>query len=352
MSRIVLQDVAREVGTSVATVSRVLNGRGLDRISPATQTRVRETAERLGYAVDHAARAMRTGRTMVIGVSVQELTSPHAARLVEEVERQCSETGFEVLLGLERGRPLEELKRLCDRQVDGLIMVRGAEVHDPNGVLDGLVGRHDPLVCLGPRPHPGVAAVDWDRRAAARALAGPVVEGGARRLLLVGDAPSPGMGEREAGLREAAPGGTVETIYLAASGGGGDRDGSQPVHDFLVEQLEAKGPDAVFVQSTHHVWPVAAAASRLGRTIPDALRLAALSSTVRPEWCDPPLTDLTVDEGQMVRGALSALKQAIAGEAGPKPIPVQRVPARVNWRSSTESVFPRSLSGKEFAHVS
>ncbi|WP_306302974.1 LacI family DNA-binding transcriptional regulator [Calditerricola satsumensis] len=42
-----IYDVAREAGVSIATVSKILNGKG--KISPSTRRRVLEAIERLGY---------------------------------------------------------------------------------------------------------------------------------------------------------------------------------------------------------------------------------------------------------------------------------------------------------------
>lgn len=45
-----LKDIAEQCGTSVATVSYVLSGKGAEcRISPDMQERIFDTADRLGY---------------------------------------------------------------------------------------------------------------------------------------------------------------------------------------------------------------------------------------------------------------------------------------------------------------
>ena len=56
-----LKDIAKECGVSTATVSKALNGQ--HDIGEETKARVRETAERMGYFPNAAARALKTNRS-------------------------------------------------------------------------------------------------------------------------------------------------------------------------------------------------------------------------------------------------------------------------------------------------
>ena len=50
---VVLQDIERDVGTSVSTVSRTLNARVCERMARPTQERLRRAAERPGRRIRH-----------------------------------------------------------------------------------------------------------------------------------------------------------------------------------------------------------------------------------------------------------------------------------------------------------
>ena len=65
-----LKDIAKECGVSTATVSKALNGQ--HDIGEETKARVRETAERMGYFPNAAARALKTNRSYNVGVLFQE----------------------------------------------------------------------------------------------------------------------------------------------------------------------------------------------------------------------------------------------------------------------------------------
>jgi DNA-binding LacI/PurR family transcriptional regulator len=72
------KDIARAAGVSVATVSYVLSGNGRRKISPATQRRVCEVAEKLGYVPNFSAQALSTGKSMNIG-----FLSPYTTWLID-----------------------------------------------------------------------------------------------------------------------------------------------------------------------------------------------------------------------------------------------------------------------------
>src|SRR5205823_3580281 len=67
-SRAAIRDIAALAGVSVATVSRVLNGR--PDVSPATRETVLRHIRELGYVSNRNARALASGRTGLIGLTV------------------------------------------------------------------------------------------------------------------------------------------------------------------------------------------------------------------------------------------------------------------------------------------
>ena len=71
-----LKDVAEAAGVHISSASRALNERTAVLLNPATLERVRETADGLGYRVNGKARALKTRRSMSIGMVVPDITSP------------------------------------------------------------------------------------------------------------------------------------------------------------------------------------------------------------------------------------------------------------------------------------
>ncbi|NVN00334.1 LacI family DNA-binding transcriptional regulator [Arthrobacter sp. SDTb3-6] len=100
--RATIRSVAGEAGVSTATVSYVLSGRrgvqGGAGVSPATIRRVREAADRLGYQPNPAARAIRTGRTNTVLLSLTMLSDPWSLAVIEAVQRRAAPLGITPLI--------------------------------------------------------------------------------------------------------------------------------------------------------------------------------------------------------------------------------------------------------------
>jgi DNA-binding LacI/PurR family transcriptional regulator len=78
--------VAKEAGVSVATVSYVLSGRHRSHtIKDSTADRVREVASRLGYRRNDAARAIRTGKSDLVLLSLNVLADPWSQAVADAV---------------------------------------------------------------------------------------------------------------------------------------------------------------------------------------------------------------------------------------------------------------------------
>ncbi|UAJ79207.1 LacI family DNA-binding transcriptional regulator [Leifsonia sp. ZF2019] len=95
-----MKAVAQEAGVSTATVSYVLSGRagGGPGVSEATVQRVRDAVERLGYRPNASARAVRTGRTGLIHLSLHMLSDPWSLAVAAAVNEAANEHGLTTMI--------------------------------------------------------------------------------------------------------------------------------------------------------------------------------------------------------------------------------------------------------------
>ncbi|MFD1746734.1 LacI family DNA-binding transcriptional regulator [Rhizobium helianthi] len=125
--------LAETLNVSVATVSNALSGKG--RISPELAEKIRQTARELGYVPSSAGRALRTGRSGVLGLVLPDISNPLFPQIAQAIEHAASLRGYGVLIGDSRGDALgqaEAVSRLIDRGVDGMVVIprRGTRVAD------------------------------------------------------------------------------------------------------------------------------------------------------------------------------------------------------------------------------
>ncbi|MBW1638319.1 LacI family transcriptional regulator [Microbacterium resistens] len=94
---VTIGDIARVAGVSRSTVSRAFSRPEM--LSGETVHRVRAAADQLGYVVNHAARALSTGRFGNIAVVVPDIANPFFPPLVRRVQTLADQADYAVFLG-------------------------------------------------------------------------------------------------------------------------------------------------------------------------------------------------------------------------------------------------------------
>jgi DNA-binding LacI/PurR family transcriptional regulator len=119
---VTIQDVAREAGVSVSTVSRAFTVPEM--VREETRHYVLETAERLGYRPNRAARGLITGKTGNLGVIVPDLSNPFFPTVLKGVQSRAREADYAVFLADCDENAAEEiaLVQAMAKQVDGVIL--------------------------------------------------------------------------------------------------------------------------------------------------------------------------------------------------------------------------------------
>jgi LacI family transcriptional regulator len=118
-----LRDVAAVANVSPMTVSNVLNGR--QSVNPEIRERVEEALRETGYVRNEAARALRAGRTHVVGVMALEAVNPFYGELVAGVEDGMA--GEDVLVvsaasHADLEREVYALRRFAELRVKGVVV--------------------------------------------------------------------------------------------------------------------------------------------------------------------------------------------------------------------------------------
>lgn len=121
--RVTLHDVAAAADVSIATVSYVLNNQGS--VSEDVRKTVRRTAKKLGYQQNRAARAMKMGRSNIIGLVIPNIENPFFATVAQSVLTESQKCGYQVFLIDTEGSHDSEAKAvqgLAAQGVDGVIV--------------------------------------------------------------------------------------------------------------------------------------------------------------------------------------------------------------------------------------
>ncbi|GAC1665994.1 MAG: LacI family DNA-binding transcriptional regulator [Candidatus Acidiferrum sp.] len=143
---ITMKDIARDLGVSVVTVSKVLH-RHTD-ISAGTRKKVLQRMKELNYQPNLSARALATGRTNLVGLIVPDLVYPFFSQVAKGISAQLGGQNYSLMIASSEDDPrleLREIDQMIARRVDALIL---ASTHAGAESLERLRDAGLPVVLL------------------------------------------------------------------------------------------------------------------------------------------------------------------------------------------------------------
>jgi LacI family transcriptional regulator len=302
-----MSDVALRAGVSVATVSKVVNGR--HGIAQATVVQVRQVIEELGYEASLGAQSLRSHRTNVLGILVAEF-EPFSAELLKGASAEVAKTDYELLAytagarGSMTGWERRSLARLSGTIIDGAVLVTPTVVETKPGFHVVAVDPH-----TGPQ---GMPTVDSDNLTGAMLATKYLLELGHRRIGFLGGRPDLESARlRETGFRKAmADAGVPVDESLVSVGGYRTETAEGPARQLL--SLPER-PTAVFAANDLSALATMKAALGLGLRIPDDISVIGFDDVPESAQASPPLTTIKQPLQRMGGEALRLLADLISG---------------------------------------
>lgn len=134
-----LEDIAKAVGVSKATVSFVLNGKGDQfNISKAKQKIIQETAKEMLYVPNFFAKSLRQGETKTIGLVVSDISNSFYAELCKSIQEQLYKKGYNVFItntNEDNNLEITLMRELFQRSVDGMILSPSNRIKELSPIL-------------------------------------------------------------------------------------------------------------------------------------------------------------------------------------------------------------------------
>jgi len=333
MSRnVTLRDVAERAGVHVSTVSRALNGLGLQgRIPAETITRIRRAAEEVGYLPNSVGRALRTGRSGVVAMVVPDIANLYSADINHAAEEVLTGHGYSMLLA-STGDRLD----VADLQVAAMVSAQ------PEGFLYGAARLGDPVVARVREA--GVPIVLYNRTDGSDDLSTVLpadrdgTEMAVTHLL--------GLGHRVighvAGPQDISSGAVRRRVFHAAVERAGGTAFSLEAAGHTEEEGERVG--SILLDAHPSITAVVAANDRValgvvdairerGRRCPEDISVVGFNDMPYTDRFVPALTTMRVPQQEIGRQAAEALVAVIEDPARP-PTHVT-VPAQLMVRGST-----------------
>ncbi|HWB89772.1 MAG TPA: LacI family DNA-binding transcriptional regulator [Acidimicrobiia bacterium] len=330
-----LRDVAREAGVHVSTVSRVLNDQAAaGRITQDTEERIREVARRLGYRRNTIARALRTGRTLVVGMVVPDVANLYQAGITRGAGDVLYADGYSLILASTDDDPdhaASQVAAMLGVQAEGLMY---GVAREGDAVLAGIIEEGIPVVLFNrAAPGLGISSVLPDDHAGTRLAVEHLLSLGHTRIVHVG-------GPEDVSSTVNRLDAFEETLRAAGLTGS---------HHFAPRQTEEEGykvtralldelPDTTAVLAANDRLALGAvdAIRASGRSCPEDVSVIGFNDMPYSERFSPPLTTVRISQYELGSKTAQLLLETIADpERTPE---TQLVGANLVIRESTAPV--------------
>jgi len=329
--------VAKRVGVSVATVSRVLNGHA--NVRGETRERVLAEIAASGYRVNELARNLRTAESRLLLTMVPDFGNPFYAEIVRGIDAVARQHGYFMLLcdtGADEGRERSYFDLLRRHRADGAICLDPATVQ--HALLSEFAAGSTTLpwvACCEFDPAAGVPYVGIDNYRAAGDAVRHLIARGRRRIALVNsDDQYLYARQRRDGYRDALRDAGLDArdawrvnVHCL------DYDaGAKAAAALMGAHAADDAPDAIFAVSDTLAVGVINGLRGAGRRVPDDVAVVGFDDLALSAQIDPPLTTIAQPMRDLGETAARLLLQRLADPRAD--VPGELLPHRLVVRQS------------------
>jgi len=312
-----LQEIAKTINVSSATVSRALNGKA--GVSAETRRKVLELASELHYQPNPAAQQLATSKSYAVAFVIRRplirLENPFYPRIMMGVEQELEKQGYHLVaitIDEEQYRDNNLSSGLDPRRLDGLI-VAGPELS--GRIIMRLLSLNLPTVLVGNTlPHMAVNAVTSKNQEGGYSATKHLIQHEHKQIAFLSGPPewSP-VRERMRGYKEALQEHALSPTIVYRPGLS-IADGALALKEALAQNPQIS---AVFASNDPMAIGVLQAAKELGRTVPDDLAIMGFDNIVWTETTDPPLSTVYIHKQQMGKLAARRLLDVMGQNSEP-----------------------------------
>ncbi|MDB3906382.1 LacI family transcriptional regulator [Crocinitomicaceae bacterium] len=282
-----LNDIAKALNVSKATVSFVLNGKGDQfNISKEKQRLIKEKAKELSYVPNFFAKSLRQGETKTIGLVLPDISNPFYAEICKTIQEKLYDTGYNTfIVNTNDDVELEKvlMRELIQRSIDGMIIAPSNNIKQ---LIPILLETHIPVVFTDRPGDENADFVGVDNRAESEKLINSFTKKPKRLSALV---PYPEnvstIQERIEGTKEACEAGGVDYNYV-------DLPEDQAEVDKLIQQELDAGTDSFIALNNKCTLIALSALNKAGVRIPEDVRLISFDDSEAFQYMNPPISAL------------------------------------------------------------
>ena len=309
-----LKDLAKELGVSIATVSRAL--RSSPEIGAEMQEKVKALAKKLNYRPNPFAQSLRKEAPRVIGVVVPNLVTHYYAAVLDGIEEEARKSGYSVISANtheDSAREVLAIDNFINLHVEGIVACLAQNTTDYSHFLE-IAQMGIPLVFFGRTCLPDkFSCVTANGDVAAQEATQHLIDTGSRRIAFIGGPNHLDMVRRR------------KHGYLEAL-----RENRIPIerelvvcekidYDWALEAatrlLEAENPpDAILAFNDIITFAAFTAIKEKGLRIPEDVALMGFTDDVHAKYVTPRMSAIEDQSHEMGKVACQLLLKNINGD--------------------------------------
>lgn len=311
-----IYDISQKTGVSIATVSRVLNGK--KGVGHVTRQRVLTAMEESGYTPNAFARGMGLGSIQTVGILCTDISDLYQAAAVSVLERELRTHNYEAVLSCTGPEEHEaNLRMLLSKQVDAVILV-GSHFLSGDCSYICQMAAHTPIILInGYLKADNVYCLLCDEYTLMNRITASLLEKGRRELLYLYDRATYSGRQKLAGYKAALTeaGLDAASTYLQCP-----RDLDRVAE--LLSSLTQSGRrfDAIVCSEDELGVGVLKYARSLGVDIPGQLDVVGCNNSILARTAVPELTSADNRVGLLCTMAIATLFGVLKGDDYPNRI--------------------------------
>lgn len=307
-SKASLDDVAKALGVSKSTVSRVLSGKG--RISEETRKKVMQCAAEMNYQPNVIARSLAQSKTFNIGVVLpyeKDLGEiPFFQNCLTGICETVSSMDYDVIVAMAAADDASQLDRMIrNRKVDGVILTRSI-TDDPAVKL--LKENNIPFVLIGSTADDSVVQIDIDHESACSELTTYLVSSGCDRTALL-------LGSKSHNVNVSRYNGFVNAYTKIGKALDNalvyDNLSGRRAIELAVGEIINKGCDCIICGDDYICVRALAALKEKQIAVPEGIKIASFYNSPILQSYTPPITSVNADPFELGEAAAHTVLELI-----------------------------------------
>jgi LacI family transcriptional regulator len=313
-----LSELAKKLNVSPTTVSFVLNGKSKEqRVSDEVVDKIKKYVEKVGYKPNTFAQGLRTGKSKIIGLMIEDISNPFFAGVAKLIEDRAYQDGYKIMYcstNNDSVKATDLVKMFKDCHVDGYII---APTEDMEDEITALLKDKEKVVLFDRyfKDIPADYIVVNNEESCAQAVAHFTANGFKNIALITTTSTQSQMTDRLKGYTKSIKRSRFKPLIKKIN-----YSEDHEIIDREIESFLEANPkiDAILFATNYLAINGLSVIRKLGYKIPNDIGVISFDDHVLFQLYNPPITSIIQPVSQISESVINTLMLKLTGKASPQ----------------------------------